>query len=71
MAAGHRFVQWLVRCAGPAGNYDWVDLLPAKPPDTALHSRIIAPRSVGTTILRMTRKTAGSGFASTLALAAA
>jgi len=40
-----------------------------KLPDTALYSGIIAPRSVGTTISRMTRKTAGYGFASTLALA--
>jgi len=31
----------------------------AELPDTALHPRIAAPRSVGTTIARMTRKTAG------------
>jgi hypothetical protein len=31
--------------------------------------RFIAPGPVGTTILRMTRKTAGSGFALTLVLA--
>ena len=33
------------------------------------HVQIIPPGPVGTTIGRITRKTAGSGFASTLALA--
>ena len=50
MAAGHRFVQCLVRCAGAGRNYDWADLLSAKLPGPTLHSRIIAPGFVGTTM---------------------
>jgi hypothetical protein len=59
---------WLRRAA-VVGSSDGPDEPPRQPIRLAFTHQRSGP--VGTTILRMTRKTAGSGFASTLALAAA